>query len=108
MKAIFNINGGNFEGSNLNVKHNKIYIDGKLVEIEDKVINITVNGNIETLKVDSADTVKVTGNVGELKTMSAPVKITGDILGDVETMSGSVKCNHIQGNVKTMSGNISK
>lgn len=108
MKAIFNINGGNFEGSNLQIKNKKIYIDGKLIEIEDKVINITVNGNIESLKVDSCDSIDIVGNVGSCDAKNGNVKITGDVLGDVETMNGNVKCNILQGNAKSMNGNISK
>jgi len=105
---LFNINGGNFEGTNLTVKRNKVYIDDKLVEIDDKVINITVNGNIDKLKIDSCDSIDIIGNVGSCNTMSGDVKITGDVLANVETMSGNVRCNNIRGNVKTMSGNISK
>lgn len=107
-KMIFNINGGNFEGSNLRIKKNKIYIDGEEIATDDKVINITVNGNIDDLKVDYAESINVTGNVGSFKGMSGSVTVTGDILGNVESMSGDIQCKNLHGNAKTMSGDISK
>ena len=47
------INGKTYTGNNIIVSNGKIMVDGKNVTSDDKVINITVNGNIDSLKVDS-------------------------------------------------------
>lgn len=93
---------------NLTISNNKIFINGKQYECEEKNINITIAGNVDQLKVDNCDTIKVAGNVNDISTMSGSVKVEKDVFGSIKTMSGSVKCNDVKGSVSTMSGDISK
>lgn len=95
------------------VKDNGITIDGVPIENcynekEFVIFNITINGNVERLKVDSAETITVHGNAERIETMSGKVEVSGDVYGDVETMSGKVKAKAIHGDVSTMSGDIEK
>lgn len=101
------VNGSVINGSgNIIVSKNKIFVDGVDVTPDSKEINISVNGNIDTIKVDNCNKFTVEGSVKQISTMSGDVEITGDVDGNVKTMSGDVDCGNIQGSVSTMSGNI--
>lgn len=106
--ATITINGNSISGRNISINNGKITIDGENITIEDeKTINISVQGDIDKLKVDRCNICEVTGNVGSVKTVSGDVSITGDVSGgDVTSVSGDVKCGHVAGKVSTVSGNI--
>ena len=100
------INGKTYNGSNISMNGNNITIDGASVSFTDKVINITVNGNIDKLDVTSCDKLEIHGDVDKAKTMSGDINCR-DIKGDASTMSGDIKCQGSSlGNVKTTSGDI--
>lgn len=123
---MININGKIFYGNNISMSGNKITIDGVVVTDEDivnnKTVNITVEGNIESIEADyvtkidikgTTGSVKTTsgdvhcGNVaGDVKSTSGDVDIDGYVNGSIQTMSGNVSCGSVGGNIKTMSGNI--
>lgn len=100
------INGNTYSGNNIVVKNGKVLIDGNDVTPETKEINISVEGNIESLKVDSCNTVNVTGSVTNVSTVSAKVKVTGDVAGGIQTVSGNVDCGDVGGSINSVSGNI--
>ena len=103
------INGKSYSGRSITINNNKITIDGKDATPEKALqIDIKVEGDIDTLKVDQANIVTVTGQVSSVSTMSGNVKIEGDVSGSVKTMTGDVTCKQIKGNVSTMSGDINK
>ena len=106
--SVIKINQKTYRGRNIQISGNRVIIDGKEVKDEDqKIINITVEGDLEKLNVESAETVIVKGNVnGDAKTMSGDLEVGGDVTGNVKTMSGDVRCGNIGGKVKTMSGDI--
>lgn len=104
--SIITINGSTYSGSSITVNGNQVIIDGKNVTPDSKVINISVNGNIEELKVDVCTKVEVEGSVKNITTKSGDVEVTGDVYGSIQTMSGDVDCGNIQGSVSTMSGDI--
>jgi len=107
MSSVVSIGDKTYRGNNIVVTNGKVFIDGKEADTSDqKTINITVEGNVETLKVDSCESVTVTGNAGSVQTSSGMVKIDGHVNGSVQTMSGSVKCGPVSGNINTMSGDI--
>ena len=91
---------------NIIVSKNKIFVDGVDVTPDSKEINISVNGNIDTIKVDNCNKFTVEESVKQISTISGDVEITGDVDGNVKTMSGDVDCGNIQGSVSTMFGNI--
>ena len=101
------INGKSYQGNSIVINNGKIIIDGKEAETpNDKVIQITVQGDIEKLDVDNCNKIDVTGNVGSAKTLSGDIKVIGDVNGSVQTLSGDVVCGKVQGSINTMSGDI--
>lgn len=110
MTTKITINGKTFlsvEG-NFVVSNGNVFIDGKSVEIDgvdQRVINIEINGNIQKMKVDACSKVSVQGSVGNLSTISGNVDCK-DIGGNVSSISGDVRCENIGGSVSTVSGDI--
>lgn len=100
------INGKTYIGNNIIVSNGKIMIDEKNVTSDDKVINITVNGNIDSLKVDTCNKLEIIGNVTNVNTVSGDVDINGDVSGSIQTVSGDVKCKNVSGSINTLSGDI--
>lgn len=100
------INGKTYIGNNIIVSNGKIIIDEKNVTSDDKVINITVNGNIDSLKVDTCNKLEIIGNVTNVNTVSGDVDINGDVSGSIQTVSGDVKCKNVGGSINTLSGDI--
>ena len=47
-----NIKNSSIEGNSVSIINNKIFVDGKEIETEEKVINIIVEGNLDKLEVD--------------------------------------------------------
>lgn len=106
-KSTITVNGKTYQGNNVKISNNKVYIDGVLQDTEDqKRINITVNGNIDKLQVDACNEVFVTGDVSTLKTMYGDVEIGGSVSGSIKTMSGDVNCGTVGGDISTMSGDV--
>lgn len=104
------INGRTYTGNSINVVNGKVIIDGKDVTdpLQDaKKINIAINGSIASLSVDVCEKVGVIGTVQDIKTMSGNVVVRGPVEGNVKTMSGNVTAGTIKGNASSMSGNIS-
>lgn len=102
------INGVTYSGNSVSVNNGNVIIDGKGVNVVSKNINISVNGDIKNLDVDSCNMLKVGGNVDWLNTVSGDVEVKGDIKNNVKTVSGDVFCMNIGGNVSTVSGDIDK
>ena len=97
------INGKVYSGNNITIQNGKVIIDGKTTESNEKIINIIVEGNIETLKVDFCETIKA-NDVKTLITTSGDV--TCNNVNSVETTSGDIECNDVNGNVTSTSGDI--
>lgn len=126
IKGIFSeikVNKISHSGRSILISNGKVMIDGKDVTPNEKIINISVTGNIENLSVDSAERVEVSGDVSSLKTMSGDISIKGNVKGninntsgdleiggsvggDIKLTSGDIKCGDVGGSIKTMSGDI--
>lgn len=122
------INGKIFYGNSISISRNKVIVDGVEVTDEDvvnsKTVNITVEGNLQSIEADYVNQVEVKGTVGSIETTSGDVHckdVSGDVNttsgdvdvegyvnGSIQTMSGNVICGTVEGNVKTMSGNIKR
>jgi len=102
------INQKSFSGRSVSITRNKIIVDGVDVTPEnDKVINITVDGDCESVNVDVCDKIDIKGNVTKgVKTMSGDISIGGKVDGDITTQTGDVDCGDVDGTVKTMSGDV--
>jgi len=99
------INGSTYYGNNIVIKNNKIIVDGANVTPDSKEINITVNGDVNNLEVDSCNKISITGNVNKFSGGSGDVECH-DIINGVTTGSGDIKCNNINGDVRTGSGDV--
>ena len=108
------INGKTFtiDSNNVTIRGNKVYADGKIVNdfenIHEKMVNITINGNVTNLEVSVCRQLQVNGECQNVTTTTGDVKISGDVKGNVYTTSGDVSCGDIQGNCKTTSGDIKR
>jgi hypothetical protein len=100
------INNNSYVGNSVVITNGKIIINGKDVTPDSKEINISVEGNIDELKVDACNKVSITGSVKNIATKSGDVEVTGDVDGSIQTMSGDVYCGHVQGSISTMSGDV--
>lgn len=100
------INNNGYVGTSITVTNGKIMVDGVDVTPDTKEINISVEGNIEQLKVDSCDKVSIVGRVKSISTKSGDIEVTGAVDGSISTMSGDVNCGMVAGSVSTMSGDI--
>ena len=104
--STFTINGTTYSGNNIVVTNGKVIINGKDVTPDSKEINISIQGDINELTVDTCTQLTITGNVKELSTKSGDININGDVHGSVQTMSGDVDCGNVAGSISTMSGDI--
>lgn len=100
------INGRSYSGRTVEIRHNKVFVDGKEADTEGiKNVIITVTGDLGSLHADNCEHVVVHGQVGSVKTMSGNVQCEA-VAGDVETMSGNITCGAVAGGVQTMTGSI--
>jgi len=102
------INGKSFKGNSVSISGNNIIIDGNVVDgLEDeKVINIKVDGNIETLDIDNCDKIDITGECGVVTSKNGNIMIKGNVSGDVTNKNGNIMCHSVGGDVETKNGNI--
>jgi len=100
------INNNTYSGNSITITNGKVIINGKDVTPDSKEINISIEGNVDQLKVDYCNSVSVVGDVNSLQTQSGDVDVSGEVKGSVATMSGDVDCGNILGSVSTMSGDI--
>ena len=94
------------EGNNVSIINNKIFVDGKEIETEEKVINIIVEGNLDKLEVDCCNSIKVNGVTKDIEVSNGNIAISGDVKGNVNNVNGNIIAKVINGNCKTINGDI--
>jgi hypothetical protein len=119
------ISSKSISGRNIQIVNNRIVVDGNDITDQykdQKVINIQVDGDVQTLEADGANQVTINGSVGSAKSGvgdisitgncgpvvngSGDVKVGGGVAGNIQTGSGDVSCGEVSGSVKTGSGDI--
>lgn len=101
------INGKIYSGNSISVNNDIVIIDGKRVDDDDKkVINIKVEGNIETLDVDYCDEINITGDCKTVTSKNGNIQVKGNVSGDVTSKNGNIVCRDVTGDVETKNGNI--
>ncbi len=102
-----NVNGKTFHVPNarsISVVNDKIYVDGKLFNTEEddsKKINIVIDGNVDSISVESCDKIEIIGDVNCHLEAGGSVTVGGSVYKDVQA-GGSLKCGDIGGNVNCM------
>ena len=96
----------NIKGNNVSIINNKIFVDGKEIETEEKVINIIVEGNLDKLEVDCCNSIKVNGVTKDVEVSNGNITISGDVKGNVNNINGNIIAKAINGNCKTTNGDI--
>jgi hypothetical protein len=104
--SIVTINGQTYIGNSVTINNGKVTVNGNDVTPDSKTITISINGNINDLKVDRCVSIDVEGDVGNLKTTSGNVNVTGNVTDSIKLTSGDIKCNDVGGSIKTTSGKI--
>lgn len=98
------------DGAQISIINDKVYCNGKVVidtnEIKDKVVNITIKGNVEKAST-TCGSLEIKGDCKVAQSTSGNITIGGNVSGDVSSSSGDIKCGDVlSGNVKTMSGDV--
>ena len=105
--SVISINGKTYYGNSISITNGKVYIDGKVSSDEnDKVITISVDGDLDSIVADHCNKIEIRGNVRIIKNSSGDISISDKVLGDVSTQSGDIECGDVQGNVETQSGDV--
>ena len=114
-RIIYNIgktvyNGRAITGSVITIENGRMLVDGKPFEdwseSEEKVINITIEGNVEELQAPCCNNIVVKGDAKNIKTGSGYVTVEGMVKGNVNTGSGDVRCGSVGEDVNTGSGDV--
>ena len=102
------VNGKTYRGNNITIINGEVFIDGtKAEELEDeKVINVVVDGNINTLDVDYCDKLEVTGECGSVTSKNGNIQVKGNVGGDVNNKNGNIVCRDVGGNAETKNGDV--
>lgn len=92
----------------------KITVDGKdineldAVDPDEKVINITIQGDVDHLDVDYCNKLEVTGNVRRVKATQGDIEIHGSVSGDVHANMGNINCGDVEGDCHANMGSINR
>ena len=101
MKSIININGKKYEvegSGDVSIKNGQVFVDGKPINTPstEKQINISIQGNVQNLKVDEGD-VQIEGVV--LGNVDCGGSFIGSSVGGDVDCGGSAQCTSVGGNV---------
>ena len=87
------INGMQVAGNCVVIQNGKMMVDGRIVNQSFEAMDITIEGNVES--IECSGNVTVHGNVGEID-CGGSVKVSGDVKGDIDC-GGSCVCGNVSG-----------
>ena len=99
---------------NISIVNGKVLVNGKSInEFEEvtkdeKIINITIEGNVERLEVETCEKIIVHGDAKRIKTNMGSIEISGNVEGDVHSNMGSITCGNVEGDCHANMGSIIK
>jgi hypothetical protein len=87
--------------------NDKVFIDGKEVidGEEQKTIHIVIEGNVDTLNIDTCNELKIKGDVGTITHTNGNV-VCHNVNGDVINKNGNIVCRNVSGDATTKNGNV--
>ena len=92
------------------IENGCMLVNGKPIEdwseSDEKVINITIEGNVDSLDVSICNAITVNGDANKVKTGSGDITVEGNVDGDVKTGSGDIQCGNVDGDVSTGCGDV--
>ena len=99
IKNMIEIGGKYYKGNNVQIKNNQVWIDGVLVESENKGMVINISSDIEQLNIETSNNIRI-GNIN-----SKEIKIAGSLNCDnIDanniSIGGSCNCDDIKGEIK--------
>lgn len=100
------INNNGYVGESISIINGKVFVDGKDMTPDSKEITITVEGDVNTLKVDYCKSLSIKGSVNNAMASSGNIDITGDVKESVSTSSGNIHCGNVGTSVRTSSGSV--
>ena len=104
------VNGKTYKvpsGSSISIEGDNVHIGDNVVCIHDKVINISITGNVGAAMTTSGN-INVTGNAGTLQSTSGDISVGRDSM-DINTTSGDVVVKgKVEGSINTVSGDITQ
>ena len=100
------IKNNSIKGNSISIINNKIFVDVKEIETEEKEINIIVEGNLDKLEVDCCNSIKINGVTKDVEVTNGNIAISGDVKGNVNNVNGNIIAKVINGNCKTTNGDI--
>jgi hypothetical protein len=92
------VNGVTYEGNNIKVFNDKVWVDGKRIEAapdNNNILHVEVTGNLHNLEVRGSATVN--GDVHGYVDAGGSVQ-AGDVGGYVDA-GGSVRCGKVAGSI---------
>lgn len=99
------INGITYTGSNISITNGKVTIDG-IIQTGDElqgVINVVVNGNIESLENVCGDI--VAHDIGSVTTQNGDIECD-DVSGSITSINGDINCGSVGGSISSINGDI--
>lgn len=105
LKTMITVNNNNHKGKSITIINGRIFIDGKDITPDSKEITVSVEGNLDSLEVDYANSISIKGDVNKVRTGSGDISC-GNVTGGAQTGSGDIDCGVINGDVQTGSGDV--
>lgn len=104
-----NVNGKDFEGSAVEQRNGRTFIDGK--DVTDELgpvveLVIIVQGNAGNIEASGCGTITVAGDASAVKSSGGNIKVGGAVSGNVQSNGGNITCGTVGGSVKANGGNI--
>lgn len=100
------INGKVYTGNSISINNNRIVIDGHDLTPDTKEINISIDGDIEKIKVDLCNKILIKGNCGSLQAKNGDIEVGGDVTGSINSMNGDIDCGDVGGSIQAMNGDV--
>lgn len=105
-----NVNGKDFQGSVVEQRDGRTFIDGKDVTDELGPVGpelvIVVQGNAGNIDAVGCGKITVGGDAGSVESSGGGIKIGGAVSGNVQSNGGNIECGDVGGSVKANGGNI--
>ena len=94
------------------IKNDEVWVDGKKLSEEDgilssdKVINIVIEGDAQSVKVDNCNSISIEGNSVDISSTTGNISVKGSVSGNISSTSGDIEVGESCKDIYTNSGDI--